>query len=126
MFVDLNPLRWARKSFSTTIYNDMYLDTNFKVNIMNTSGVAHTYTIENLPRWLTVDTATDVLEPKSERTLTFIINKDANVVYARYIVDHPDLTDPMLESKMAKGSYKDALLKASKAFEEYFKSIQTA
>ena len=63
MFVDLNPLRWTRKSFSTTIYNDMYLDTNFKVDIMNTSGVAHTYTIENLPRWLTVDTATDVLEP---------------------------------------------------------------
>ena len=54
------------------------------------------------------------------------LNKDANVVYARYIVDHPDLTDPMLEIKMAKGSYKDALLKASKAFEEYFKAVQTA
>jgi DNA-directed RNA polymerase subunit L len=54
------------------------------------------------------------------------LNKDANVVYARYIVDHPDLTDPMLEIKMAKGSSKDALLKASKAFEEYFKSVQTA
>ena len=41
-------------------------------------------------------------------------------------MDHPDLTDPMLEIKMAKGSYKDALLKASKAFEEYFTAVQTA
>lgn len=51
------------------------------------------------------------------------LNNDGNVDYARYIVDHPDLTDPMLEIKVNKGTAKEALLKATAAFKDYFSAI---
>ena len=98
MFVDLNPLRWARKTHTALIRNDEYHDSNFNIGIMNTSGVAHTYTVENIPRWLSVDTATDVIEPKSEHTLTFTINKDANIgTYDDiiYLTDENGLSEPL-------------------------------
>ncbi len=98
MFVDLNPLRWARKTHTALIRNDEYHDSNFNIGIMNTSGVAHTYTVENIPRWLSVDTATDVIEPKSEQTLTFTINKDANIgTYDDiiYLTDENGLSEPL-------------------------------
>ena len=98
MFVDLNPLRWARKTHTALIRNDEYHDSNFNIGIMNTSGVAHTYTVENIPRWLSVDIATDVIEPKSEHTLTFTINKDANIgTYDDiiYLTDENGLSEPL-------------------------------
>ena len=52
------------------------------------------------------------------------LNKDPNVVYARYIVDHPDLVDPMLEIMVSEGTVKEAVGKAASAFADYFKNIE--
>ena len=97
MFVDLNPLRWANKTVSKTIQAGSY-DTKFSMNIMNNSGQSHTYTVENLPRWLTVDKTAGVLDAKNEQTLNFSINRNANVgTYDEviYLVDENGMSDPL-------------------------------
>ena len=98
MFVDLNPLRWAKKSLTKTVYSSSATDSNFGMNIMNNSGAAHTYQVENLPRWLSVDKSTDIIDARSEHTLTFTINKNANVgTYddVIYLVDENGLAEPL-------------------------------
>ncbi len=48
------------------------------------------------------------------------LNRDSEVVYARYIVDHPDLTDRMIEVKVKEGTVKEAIERAAKAVVDYF------
>lgn len=64
------------------------------------------------------DASTTIIEPIIQE-----LNKDGNVVYARYIVDHPDLDDPYLEVRVSKGTPESALKKAAKAVGEYFSAI---
>lgn len=52
------------------------------------------------------------------------LNRDPAVVYARYVVDHPDLTDPMLEVKVSKGTAKEAIERSSKRLADYFSAIE--
>jgi hypothetical protein len=97
VFVDLNPLRWSKKTYKTTMHYDMD-DYRFDMTIMNTSGATHTYTVSGLPKWLTVSTMTDVIEAKSEHVLTFSINKDTNVGSYDdiiYLVDENGLAEPL-------------------------------
>ena len=68
------------------------------MKVINTSGAVHTYKIENLPRWLTVNKQTDVIDPKSECTLRFTVNEDLNPgTYDEliYLTDENGLTEPM-------------------------------
>lgn len=73
---------------------------------------------ENTTRLALKDVNTTVIEAIIDG-----LNKDANVDYARYIVDHPDLTDPMLEVKVNKGTVREALQKSCEAFRQYFSAI---
>ncbi len=95
-FVDRNPLRWERKSREELIYFGSPYD--FNVKIINTSGAVHTYKIENLPRWLTVNKETDVIDPKSEHNIHFFVNDDLNPgTYDEliYLTDENGLAEPM-------------------------------
>ncbi len=64
------------------------------------------------------DSDSTIVEPIIE-----FLNKDKNVVFARYIVDHPDLTDPILEVKVSSGTPKDAVAKAAAAVGDVFKNV---
>lgn len=64
------------------------------------------------------DSDSTMVEPIIE-----FLNKDKNVVFARYIVDHPDLTDPILEVKVSSGSPKEAVKKAVTAVGDVFKNV---
>ncbi len=98
-FVDRNPLRWEKKSMKLEL--DMFkndYDDQFEVKITNTSGAYHTYTIDNLPRWMTVDRQTDVIGPKEEYILQFYVSKDLNVgTYDEiiYLTDEDNLSEPL-------------------------------
>ena len=98
VFVDRNPLRWESKVHKATISGTNVSDAQFQVNISNNSGASHTYTVEHLPKWLSVDVPTDVIDAKEEKTLTFTIGKDANVgTYDDiiYLTDENDLSEPL-------------------------------
>ena len=105
MFIDLNPLRWSKKTLTQTIMVGDY-DSNFSVNIMNNSGQSHTYQVENLPRWLSVDKSTDIINAQDEQTLTFTISKDANVgTYDNivYLTDENGLAEPLALNIIVEG-----------------------
>ena len=98
VFVDLNPLRWSKKVHKATMHYNKEADYTFDINIVNSSGAAHTYSVSNLPKWLSVDVPTDVIGAKSEQTLTFTIGKDTNVgAYDDiiYLTDENGLSEPL-------------------------------
>ncbi len=76
---------------------------------------------ENTARLSLKDVNTTIIEAVIDG-----LNNNENVDYARYIVDHPDLTDPMLEVKVNKGTVKEAIQKSCADFKEYFKAINEA
>jgi hypothetical protein len=97
IFVDRNPLRWSRRQL--TLANlESGEEHTFNMSIANNSGANHTYTIENLPKWMTVDTPSDVIGPKEESELLFTISKDVNVgTYDNiiYLTDENGLYEPL-------------------------------
>jgi hypothetical protein len=106
-FVDRNSLRWERKSWHEDIYSfRSEYDHEFNVRINNNSGASHTYQVQNLPRWLTVDKQTDIIGPKGEHTLNFQVSKDLNVGYYDeiiYLTDEDGLAEPLAISIRKEG-----------------------
>ena len=99
VFIDRNPLRWSQRIHKETIQQSYYNDVTFDVNVINDSGAPHTYKVENLPKWLSVNELTDIIEAKTEQTLTFTISKDANVgAYDNiiYLTDEDGLSEPLM------------------------------
>lgn len=96
MFVDRNPLRWSQRTLTcSTAYGQEGTAT---INIVNNSGASHTYTIEELPQWLTVSTPSDVIDAKGETVLTLTISKDTNVGNydeVIYVTDENGLSEPL-------------------------------
>lgn len=99
-YVDRNPLRWQVKRLTHEFTSNSYTDQDdiLTVSISNTSGANHTYTIDNMPRWMTVDRQTDIIGPQSEQLLVFTIAKDLNVgTYDEviYLTDENNLSEPL-------------------------------
>ena len=97
LFVDRNPLRWNRRQLTLA---DLQAgeEHHFSLNVINNSGANHTYTIENLPKWMTVDTPTNMIGPKEESELNFTVSKDVNVgTYDNiiYLMDENGLYEPL-------------------------------
>ena len=110
-FIDRNPLRWERKSWEEVIYSLRDDDDfDFAMKVMNNSGAPHTYTIENLPRWLSVNKQVDIIDPKGEHTLYFSVSKDLNVgTYDEiiYLTDEDGLAEPLALTIRKEGSIPD-------------------
>ena len=97
LFVDRNPLRWSRRTLECKGVPSG-IEATFSVNIINNSGVNHVYTINNLPRWLSVNVPTDMIAAKEEREITFSISKDVNVGEYDdiiYLTDEDGLAEPL-------------------------------
>ncbi|MBO4801418.1 MAG: hypothetical protein J5545_06070 [Bacteroidaceae bacterium] len=98
-FVDRNPLRWSQKTYKEIIQYDATEDVVFDINVINSSGAPHTFKVENMPKWLSVSEQTDIVDAKSERTLTFTISRDTNVgTYDDiiYLTDEDGLSEPLM------------------------------
>lgn len=98
VYFDLNPIRWSKKVHKATVHREKDADYTFNINVENTSGASHTYTITNLPKWLSVDEPTDVIDAKSEQRLTFTIGSDVNVGSYDdiiYVTDENGLAEPL-------------------------------
>ncbi len=98
VFIDRNVLRWGQKTYKTAMPYNQEDDYLFDVKIMNNSGAEHTYTIESMPKWLSTEQISNVIDPKSEQVITFRINKDTNVgLYDDiiYLTDENGLAEPL-------------------------------
>ena len=98
VFVDRSPLRWTQRTYKKTLgYGNE--DSQFDISIVNSSGAAHTYNVEHMPKWLSVSSASDVIDPQSEQILTFTIHKGINVgSYDEviYLTDENGLAEPLV------------------------------
>ena len=97
-FIDRNPLRWERKTWTETAYSLYDNDLYFAVKIVNNSGSSHVYKISNLPRWLTTTNGEGVIEAMSELEIHFRVAKDLNCgVYDEniYLTDENGLTETL-------------------------------
>ena len=98
-FVDRNPLKWSEKSVQMTIDdNTQYSILNTQISILNSSGKRHTYTIESLPSWLTVDTEYGTIEPTEQQSVLLTFNPEMPVgEYSDiiYLTDENGLSEPL-------------------------------
>ncbi len=98
IFIDRNVLRWSEKTHNATLKHNDDSDYEFSVKIKNNSGAAHTYTIENLPKWLTTSSVKDIISAQNEETINFSINRDINVGSYDdiiYLTDENGLSEPL-------------------------------
>lgn len=96
-FVNRNPLR-CYCSRQVTIYPDYDFAYTLELNIYNEGNKAHSYTIENLPRWLTPDYPSDIVEPLSDKVVTLTVSQGMEVgTYDQiiYVTDENGLTEPV-------------------------------
>ena len=96
-FVNCNPLIWESKRFSQTLPAGQ--EHVIEIGIYNTGGATHTYTIENLPRWISVNKTADIIEPMESDVIKLSISKDVNVgTYDQiiYLTDENGLSEPLL------------------------------
>ena len=95
-FVDRNPLQWGEKRVTTSMKAGY--ERELFLQIVNKGGKAHTYTIENLPRWMTADKTSNVVDAMSTDNIDISISKDINVgTYDQiiYLTDENGLSEPL-------------------------------
>ena len=98
-FVDRNSLKWSEKQVDMTVEdNQQSAITNYQLSIINHSGKRHTYTIESLPSWLTVDAESGALDPLAQKTVRLSFNAEMPVgEYSDiiYLTDEDGLSEPL-------------------------------
>jgi hypothetical protein len=97
-FVDRNSLKWSTKKLTIKIEDHADADLTTNVDIINTSGKRHTYTIESMPSWLSVSTPYGSLDPMEEKTVRLTFNSQIAVgEYSDmlYLTDEDGLSEPL-------------------------------
>ena len=95
-FVDCNPLRWVNPHMEESVIKGT--TSLLFAEIANNSGVRHTYTIENCPRWLKFEKTTDVIGPRQSVLLEAEISEHLNVgTYDEiiYLSDENGMSEPL-------------------------------
>ena len=95
-FINRNPLVWGTKVLKETIPANR--ECYFTLDVINNGGKAHTYLIQNLPRWMTVDKMSNVVDAQGHDKVTLSISKDMNVgTYDQiiYLTDENGLSEPL-------------------------------
>ena len=109
-YVNRNPLTWMTlgKHRVVTIRHGMSL--TLVGIIENNGGKAHTYTIENVPRWITVDKTSDIVQPQTTDEIDFTISPDLEVgTYDQmiYLVDEDGMSDAYYLEQTVEGEAPD-------------------
>ena len=99
-FVDRNHLKWEDDDLDIySIYGEDPTDYDYyDVRIINNSGRRHTYTIESLPDWLSVDKPSGNIDPLQDKTLRFYYNAEMPVgeyVDIVYLTSEDGLSEPL-------------------------------
>lgn len=98
VYVDLNSIVWNDRSQHIDI-TDTENSYKFTARIVNNTGMTRQYTVENLPKWMTVSPAQGTLEAKEEKTLSFTVQPELTVGLHHHIVyltDDQGLAEPLL------------------------------
>ena len=95
-YVNRNPLTWFSLGKHRSVTVQQGQSRTIIGTILNNGGKAHTYTIENVPRWITVDKTGDIVQPQGEDEIDFTISPDLEVgTYDQmiYLTDEDGMSD---------------------------------
>jgi len=95
-YVNRNPLTWMTLGKHRVITIPEGTGLTLVGIIENNGGKAHTYTIENLPSWITVDKTSDIVDAQTTDEVDFTISPDLAVgSYDQiiYLVDEDGMSD---------------------------------
>ena len=90
-----NSLEWLVNKLDVTVKYGSGEST--ELTFYNGSSSAHTYKIENYPKWLTLNKSTDAIAPLATDYVTATVSKDLNVgTYNEilYLTDEDGITEP--------------------------------
>ena len=107
-YVSNSSLQWQNNQLSFPVsygYGDyIWFD------IVNNTATSHTYTIENCPKWLTLNSYSDIVSPQSTATINAQVNPGLNVgTYDEviYLVDEDGVTEPLYLTVVVAGETPD-------------------
>ena len=107
-YVNSSSLEWMLNSLDYTCkYGE---SEQMDLPFYNYGAEVHTYTIENCPKWLTLDHYTDVIAPLSTGYITATVSKDLNVgTYNEiiYLTDEDGITEPFYLNLTVEGETPD-------------------
>ncbi|MBP1541512.1 MAG: hypothetical protein ILA25_05010 [Prevotella sp.] len=92
----------------------------------NNSAVNHTYKIENCPKWLTLNSYSDVVAPQSLGAIVATVNKDLSIgSYSEiiYLTDEEGITEPLYLNLTVEGDKPSWANGIDKALLDYSMSI---
>lgn len=95
-YVTNSSLQWLVNKLDFTIKYGS--DEQCELPFYNNGASSHNYTIENCPKWLTLDKYTDVVAPQFLESVTAKVNKDLNIgTYNEiiYLTDEEGITEPL-------------------------------
>ncbi len=104
-YVTNSALQWSTSRISETMHYG-WDNNNIYLAVVNFSSTTHTYTIENCPKWLTLDKYTDRISPQDYTAINATVNKDLNVgSYDEviYLVDEDGVSEPLYLSITVEG-----------------------
>jgi len=107
-YVTNSSLQWIGNCSSEIITYGC--ENNVYMTIHNSSALSHTYTIENCPKWLTLDSYSDVIGPQTITSIVAKVNKNLNVgTYDEiiYLVDEDGNVEPYYLNLTVEGEQPD-------------------
>jgi hypothetical protein len=107
-YVTNNSLEWLVNRLDTTIMYGSVQEV--ELPFYNWSASRHTYTIENCPKWLTLDKYTDVLAPLGMDYVKATASKDLNIgTYNEiiYLTDEDGISEPFYLNLTVEGNQPD-------------------
>ena len=107
-YVNNSSLQWLVNRFDTTVkYGSAE---QIELPFYNCSASNHTYTIENCPKWLTLNKYTDVMAPLGMDYVTATVSSDLNIgTYNEilYLTDEEGITEPFYLNLTVEGEQPD-------------------
>ena len=107
-YVNNSSLEWLLNSFDhITKYGE---GEELELPFYNYSATSHTYTIENCPRWLTLNNYSGMIAPLGSGYITATVSKDLNVgTYNEiiYLTDEDGITEPFYLNLTVEGEQPD-------------------
>ena len=99
VYANLNSVVWSVPFVRVqTRYGDVS-STNFQIHVINQTGMTRQYTIDQLPKWLSVSSSQGTLEAEGQKRIDFNVDLDLKPGlhnHVVYLTDDQGLSEPLL------------------------------
>ncbi len=99
VYANLNSIVWSERSLRMVMDYEQSSAVRSSITIANQTGMTRQYTIDHLPKWLSVSPAQGTLEAEEEKTVTFTVTevlKPGIHNHVVYLTDDQGLSEPLL------------------------------